>query len=156
MQRCPDARAEAKKSRWWHHASGFSCGKAVNGRAPIQKPKLTQPAAVLAGWATGREGRAEAQSPRPARRRGRDARASRGPGAEAPAGAGQSPAARRAGAGCRGSAPAAWAKRKICENAKILIDIAPKITYNNCSCHVKAGCFTAKKSRRLQIRSGIP
>ncbi|NBH79905.1 hypothetical protein D3Z52_17375 [Clostridiaceae bacterium] len=68
---------------------------------------------------------------------------------------GQSPAARRAGAGCRGSAPAAWAKRKICENAKILIDIAPKITYNNCSCHVKAGCFTAKKAAACRLGVGF-
>ncbi|NBH78056.1 hypothetical protein D3Z52_07695 [Clostridiaceae bacterium] len=37
--------------------------------ATHKKTKPTQPAAVLAGWVTGREGWAEAQSLRPARRR---------------------------------------------------------------------------------------
>ena len=54
---------EAKKSRWCHNASDFLCVLSVKWETTNQITYTDQPAAVLAGCVTEREGRAEAPVP---------------------------------------------------------------------------------------------
>ena len=54
---------EAKKSRWCHNASDFLCVLSVKWETTNQITYTDQPAAVLAGCVTEREGRAEVPVP---------------------------------------------------------------------------------------------